>query len=254
MKSGSLRVRFPNAHGRAALDAVIVNTAGGMTGGDRFGIDIDVGAGANLTVTTAAAEKIYRSLGPDTEIGVETRRRSAQRTRLAAAGNDPVRSCTAAPHDRCRSRRRCRAAAGRGHRVWPRGHGRNRRPRISVRPLARARRRRAGLCRDDTARWRRSRSGLMTPRLPGRARPWRACSNLPAMKERSRRSAPSSKILPAKSASPLEWVRVCAPRRGRRRRFAPRSRRDTADMGRRSVAAAVVELAHDPEKWKPAFG
>ena len=42
-----------------------------MTGGDRFDIDIKVGAGARLSVTTAAAEKIYRSLGPDTDIGVK---------------------------------------------------------------------------------------------------------------------------------------------------------------------------------------
>ena len=68
-ESGSLRARFPNGDGQA-LDAVIVNTAGGMTGGDRFDVDIKVGAGAKLTVTTAAAEKIYRSLGPDSEIGV----------------------------------------------------------------------------------------------------------------------------------------------------------------------------------------
>ena len=54
-----------------ALDAVIVNTAGGMTGGDHFDIDIAVEAGARLTVTTAAAEKVYRSLGPDTRIGVK---------------------------------------------------------------------------------------------------------------------------------------------------------------------------------------
>jgi urease accessory protein len=39
-----------------------------MTGGDRFDIDIKVDAGAGLTVTTAAAEKIYRSLGPDAAI------------------------------------------------------------------------------------------------------------------------------------------------------------------------------------------
>jgi urease accessory protein len=70
-EAGSLRVRFPNGASRETLDAVIVNTAGGMTGGDRFDIDIKVGAGARLTVTTAAAEKIYRSLGPDTEIGVK---------------------------------------------------------------------------------------------------------------------------------------------------------------------------------------
>ena len=70
-EAGSLRVRFPNGASRRTLDAVIVNTAGGMTGGDRFDIDIHIGAGAHLTVTTAAAEKVYRSLGPDTEIAVK---------------------------------------------------------------------------------------------------------------------------------------------------------------------------------------
>jgi urease accessory protein len=69
-EAGSLRVRFPNGTSRATLDAVIVNTAGGMTGGDRFNIDMTVGAGARLSVTTAAAEKIYRSLGPDTHVAV----------------------------------------------------------------------------------------------------------------------------------------------------------------------------------------
>jgi urease accessory protein len=70
-ETGSLRVRFPNGDRRGALDAVIVNTAGGMAGGDRFQIGVNVEAGAALTVTTAAAEKVYRSLGPDTEIGVQ---------------------------------------------------------------------------------------------------------------------------------------------------------------------------------------
>jgi urease accessory protein len=70
-EAGSLRVRFPNGISRDTLDAVIVNTAGGMAGGDTFGIDIDVGPRAGLTVTTAAAEKIYRSLGANTEIAVK---------------------------------------------------------------------------------------------------------------------------------------------------------------------------------------
>jgi urease accessory protein len=69
-EAGSLRVRFPHAERRDVLDAVIVNTAGGMTGGDRFDMEIDVGPGAHLAVTTAAAEKIYRSLGADTEISL----------------------------------------------------------------------------------------------------------------------------------------------------------------------------------------
>jgi urease accessory protein len=70
-EEGALRVRFPNVSNRDALEAVIVNTAGGMAGGDRFDLDITVGSGAKLTITTAAAEKIYRSLGPDTEIRVK---------------------------------------------------------------------------------------------------------------------------------------------------------------------------------------
>jgi len=67
-ESGSLRVRFPNTHD--GLEAVIVNTGGGMTGGDDFTIDIAVEAGAHLVAGTAAAEKIYRSTGPDTAMNV----------------------------------------------------------------------------------------------------------------------------------------------------------------------------------------
>jgi urease accessory protein len=68
-EDGSLRVRFPNVPGDA-LEAVIVNTGGGMTGGDRFGIELTVGAGARLVASTAAAEKIYRSTGSDAEMTV----------------------------------------------------------------------------------------------------------------------------------------------------------------------------------------
>ncbi len=70
-EEGALRVRFPNVATGDALEAVVVNTAGGMTGGDRFDLDMAVGPGAKLTVTTAAAEKIYRSLGADTDIRVK---------------------------------------------------------------------------------------------------------------------------------------------------------------------------------------
>ena len=70
-EEGALRVRFPNVAGRDAREAVVLNTAGGMAGGDHFDLDIAVGPDAKLTVTTAAAEKIYRSLGPGTEIRVK---------------------------------------------------------------------------------------------------------------------------------------------------------------------------------------
>jgi urease accessory protein len=69
-EDGPLRVRFPNSS-RPALEAMIVNTAGGIAGGDRHGLDIDVGEGAALGVTTAAAEKVYRALGPGAEISVK---------------------------------------------------------------------------------------------------------------------------------------------------------------------------------------
>ena len=62
-ESGSLRVRFPSPEGDG-LSGVFVNTAGGIAGGDRFDIDISVGEGARLTLTTAAAEKVYRAPGP----------------------------------------------------------------------------------------------------------------------------------------------------------------------------------------------
>jgi urease accessory protein len=68
-EDGSLRVRFPNA-ATEALEAVIVNTGGGMTGGDRFDVEIALAAGASLVAGTAAAEKIYRSTGPDAEVTV----------------------------------------------------------------------------------------------------------------------------------------------------------------------------------------
>src|SRR4029077_5968200 len=59
-ESGSLRVRFPSPEGEG-LSAVFVNTAGGIAGGDRFDIDIVAGEGARLTLTSAAAEKGYRT-------------------------------------------------------------------------------------------------------------------------------------------------------------------------------------------------
>ena len=69
-EDGPLRIRFPNSSGRS-LDAVIVNTAGGIAGGDRHDLEISVADGAALGVTNAAAEKVYRALGPAAEIAVK---------------------------------------------------------------------------------------------------------------------------------------------------------------------------------------
>ena len=68
-ESGSLRVRFPSSEG-AGLSGVFVNTAGGVAGGDRFDIEIAVGQGARLTLTTAAAEKVYRAPGAAAQLNI----------------------------------------------------------------------------------------------------------------------------------------------------------------------------------------
>jgi urease accessory protein len=68
-ESGSLRVRFPSPEGEG-LSAVFVNTAGGVAGGDRFEIDIVASAKARLTMTTAAAEKVYRAEGRPAELAI----------------------------------------------------------------------------------------------------------------------------------------------------------------------------------------
>ena len=79
-ESGSLRVRFPSPEGEG-LSAVFVNTAGGVAGGDRFDIAISAGEGARLTLTTAAAEKVYRA--PDAPAQLDISLKAADGARLA---------------------------------------------------------------------------------------------------------------------------------------------------------------------------
>ena len=68
-ESGSLRVRFPSPEDDG-LSAMFVNTAGGIAGGDRFEIGISAGEGARLTLTTAAAEKVYRAPGAAAQLDI----------------------------------------------------------------------------------------------------------------------------------------------------------------------------------------
>ena len=60
-QQGSARLRFPRAGGNG-LEAAIINVAGGLTGGDRWRGTFALEAGAALTLTTPACERIYRSL------------------------------------------------------------------------------------------------------------------------------------------------------------------------------------------------
>lgn len=60
-QQGALKALFPRSHG-TALDAVFLNTAGGLTGGDRMALDIAAGAGAHVVVSSQAAERGYAAL------------------------------------------------------------------------------------------------------------------------------------------------------------------------------------------------
>ena len=68
-EAGSLRVRFPSPEGEG-LSAMLVNTAGGIAGGDRFDVAISLGEAASLTLTTAAAEKVYRAPADAAELNI----------------------------------------------------------------------------------------------------------------------------------------------------------------------------------------
>lgn len=58
-QAGALKLLFPR--GRRHLECVMVNTAGGITGGDSFEVNASAGAGSHLTLTTQAAERAYKA-------------------------------------------------------------------------------------------------------------------------------------------------------------------------------------------------
>ncbi|MBX2878294.1 MAG: urease accessory protein UreD [Granulosicoccus sp.] len=62
-QQGSARIRLP-AQSPDRVEAVLLNTAGGLTGDDRIRWEGHAARGSRLTITTAACEKIYRSHGP----------------------------------------------------------------------------------------------------------------------------------------------------------------------------------------------
>ena len=62
-QSGGAKIRLPRGDGRA-LSAVLLNTAGGLTGGDELRWHAAAGRCSRLSVATAASEKIYRTDGP----------------------------------------------------------------------------------------------------------------------------------------------------------------------------------------------
>ena len=75
-QAGCLKLRFPRPLTAGWLDATMVNTSGGVAGGDQLETTVFAGPSARLTITAQAAERFYRALpdsGPSvvrTAIGV----------------------------------------------------------------------------------------------------------------------------------------------------------------------------------------
>ncbi|MDD9922291.1 MAG: urease accessory protein UreD [Boseongicola sp.] len=64
--SGASKVLFPNR--RNTVEAIVINTSGGLTGGDKFDAEFAAGQGTELAITTQAAERAYRSISGHAEV------------------------------------------------------------------------------------------------------------------------------------------------------------------------------------------
>ena len=66
-EAGSAKCRMP----RGTTEAILINTSGGLAGGDAVHITAEVGTSAALTLTSQTAERIYRTLGPPADVHVK---------------------------------------------------------------------------------------------------------------------------------------------------------------------------------------
>ena len=67
-QEGSLKVLLPRQAPGDPVEAVLLNTSGGLTGGDRLRMAAQAGPGARLVLSTQAAERVYRSAGGMAEV------------------------------------------------------------------------------------------------------------------------------------------------------------------------------------------
>jgi len=62
------RARFPDC--RPHCEAILLNTGGGVAGGDKVGVSCDLGPRADVVITTVSAERIYRASGAASEVDI----------------------------------------------------------------------------------------------------------------------------------------------------------------------------------------
>lgn len=70
-QSDPLRVMFPHVPAGEPLQAALITTSGGMVGGDTHSVQVAAGRNASAMVVGQAAEKVYRSNGPDCTIDID---------------------------------------------------------------------------------------------------------------------------------------------------------------------------------------
>src|SRR6201997_5717161 len=76
-----IRIMFPRTEHRAVQEAVLINTAGGIAGGDQLECSVTALPGASIAVTSQAAEKVYRALYEPARVA--TRLRAQKSAKLA---------------------------------------------------------------------------------------------------------------------------------------------------------------------------
>ena len=59
-QEGCAKIRLPDTFDET-LEAVLINTSGGLTGGDRMNWRVDAGSNTDVVVTTQACEKVYKA-------------------------------------------------------------------------------------------------------------------------------------------------------------------------------------------------
>jgi urease accessory protein len=78
-QEGCAKIRLPKTFD-ASMEAVLINSSGGVTGGDRLDWAFEAGEGTSLTLTTQACEKIYKASSGTADIA--TRISVAARARV----------------------------------------------------------------------------------------------------------------------------------------------------------------------------
>ena len=220
------KIRLPQVRRRRAAEAVLINTPGGLTGGDRMSVASRPATGRRAIVTTQACERVYRSAGGDRR-GRRRGSRSATGARLDWLPQETILfdGARARPPPRRRPRRRRDAPRlSRAVLLGREAMGETLRARAASRPLAHPPRRPAGLSPTISA------STAPTPRSLAR----------PAAARRRRRLRDDP---PRRRRTPSAASSLSAPRcRHRRRR--ERLERQASSRGSSRADGLALRRAH----------